>query len=798
MPETRNWAQEELSRYKKKVAKLQRALNESHDSRASERTASAATIAQLQAENQALEDENSKLRNGARGKERREARGADALLSPPEKKVKPFQSVDVDTFKNSGSNSKAWQRVHRRSNQMQEVLDAAMEAGKFNVVGDGDGDGRDGVSVVVEDFLTSYIICHAGSKWVATAVNVVLSRSLETRGRGNRVGEFALDVIAALNAALDGEGEADSDSPFHKIVKHVAKGVVNKISNAWDGPHTVLIQKTLGLSRLKLDQLRRLLSYESVGGDGDEASASARKWMPKEVVKDVAYPMLASRRDVDQAVDIICKELNIRGGLSAESAVVDVRALVKNIMRNLIASRRAASGDAIQFILEGDAFRVFRGVSATNVGVRIRMNGAPFPQSSREWYPILLTEGADKYEVLQESLRPLMDELRTMLGNRLCIELDDSEDTIVFNVNKVVLLGGDMPFVHEVLAQRGATHTYGCIYCVAPSQTHLSLVKDAIHNKKTQLPDDIKLRSVNDMYKWAHLPYMRDDGTPEPMLCDACNPPKQFTHLCEFQNSPDDTLSPLDVKTYRTLHFAVFPGRGPMVPFIHTSSEDDAPFLILDHVLGDPLHLLMNEFNRLFHHTINQHIVDDDAEQKWYDICKSLGTARSAQASEKRTKSKERPLIAFTGNEVNKVLDNLLANSIDADKCLLSLVQDPVEREKIKQAFEALDSLMKKLLSEGSTATDVNAHADEVGTMSLAYAEHYLKTAALQCSPYLHYLVHHLPDQVRKHGPNYAQYSQQASESSHKDTKGEYASPLCISAACQTLNTPSPKFKLQS
>ena len=762
-----------------------------------ERKSYASVIARLQRQVDERDHQNSTLTEAARRDESRLKESPPS--SPREKKLRSFKDIDHETIMNSGSDNKAHMLVKRRAERMEDVLEEAKKDGKFNVVGDVDGDGRDGLSEAkVEDFLTSYIIANAGTEWVANAFTAVLGRALEMRGRGRRDDEFALQPIAELDAALD--GRCAMDSPYTKIVDHVAKGVVGKIDEAWDGPHTVLIQKTLGLSRLKLDQLRRLLSFAFVAGDCDEANAEApaRKWMPREVVKGVSYPKLASRSDVQNATKEICEKLNIHAGASAESAVIDIRSLVKDIMANLVASGRADSGADIQFILEGDAFRVFRGVAATNVGVRIRVNDAPFPGSSREWYPILLTEGADKYEVLQESLRPLMDELRTMLGNPLRVETNDSENVYDFMVNRVLLVGGDMPFLHEVLAQRGATHTYGCIYCTAPSQRHLALVRDAIDNRKTQLPDDIKLRSVNDLFKWAHLPYMRDDGSPEPMLCDACIPPKQFSALHDFQISPDPPLSSQDVKTHRDSHMAVFPGRRPLVPLIHTSSEDAAPFLVLDHVLGDPLHLITNEFNRMFHNTIRQQIADEDAAQKWSSIIGSLGTALKARISEQRTKGKELPLIQFIGNEVDKVLDNLLGkSSVPFDECLLSLVKDELKRKNIEELFEAFDKLKRTLLRDGSVATDANAHADEVEKLCLDYAKLYLAYASSNCAPYLHYLAHHLPDQVRRHGPNYAQYSQQASESSHKDIKGEFACPLCLSAVCQALNTPSPFLNLQ-
>jgi hypothetical protein len=236
-----------------------------------------------------------------------------------------------------------------------------------------------------------------------------------------------LDVVAA--------GAGDHGDPTDAVYLRVARHVVNKVLKSfqeqWAPMRCMALKSILHLSRVRYQTLMNLLN--KTWEDGEEGEAG--RWVGFKIYSGLAMPKLASMRCVRELEKDIVNELGLTSGEGAsESAVVEFKTLMIKVIKDKRVKgvegwggRNVQLSVELDMLMEGDAAKLFRGVSATRVAFRLRLQGGVFGNSPFQVFTFLVVEGPDKYENVKDVMRGPLKDARQILEDG--IEVDGTHYT---------------------------------------------------------------------------------------------------------------------------------------------------------------------------------------------------------------------------------------------------------------------------------------------------------------------------------------------------------------------------------
>ena len=291
-----------------------------------------------------------------------------------------------------------------------------------------------------------------------------------------------------------------------------------------------------------------------------------------------------------------------------------------------------------------------------------------------------------------------------------------NQHIIGHKASEVWSVAGDMKTSSNILGFGGrfGCEGYNCLQC----KVHSSDLWDTTPSE---------LRSKEELWWYAHVAYPHAEQQ-YPFVCPACG--KRFNNESDVNSDP----APADDSIYRKEHYSQGHKQPPLLDI------DPCNYYVCS------LHLLLAVTKLIFHLGIRMKVMTQNQANavnqclRQLDIdCKQIDPIGNNGKGSKVGKK-----VSFTGAECFRVLKGI-------DSFLdIVLGNDETEYRQVKSVFVAFvktyDALRKK-----ETQEKRQAQAEEVERLSHEFLEQFQQCfSEKHVNYYMHSLIHHVPEQIRK------------------------------------------------
>ena len=335
----------------------------------------------------------------------------------------------------------------------------------------------------------------------AESVSDITNRAFVRRARdklADTEGSDAKDSIANLLSKMD-HNTLREELPkafLASEAKKVRQEYADGLRNIWSVARCVSIKTRNFMSRRKWERLRKYLSYDY--------DSSINKFVRK-TIGGVLVPELPPHKQLRNFAHVMAEKYNMQVDLAGLSVSVDllislkkqIAYSVKHGTLNMDESTgriTALNGDKVIVQVKMDKANMHKGMEETAIAF-VLVNGTVNPNAPSETHTFCLFEKDDHWASVKKFGAKALAQVNALLTNsRVDVPSEDenSQGPVPY-ADLVVLGGGDLSNVNDMLCVTSCNGVCPCPFCEQPREEMCNTNPTFIEDQIQRTPDRIKL-----------------------------------------------------------------------------------------------------------------------------------------------------------------------------------------------------------------------------------------------------------------------------------------------------------------